>query len=205
MAIGPWKNTQHKFFLYRFPEIIPKIYEIREIVGLRIVEWDNKNPEDSVRQCQNEINNRSVKEVMKDTSTNGKDAVSASSPETVPTMPMDLDEVRSTVMEEVRDLFNELVTKVSRKAEIPLSRGVTYCKALKKQETLQPMKRDIGFEASKETVNSRILTRNQDSLERGIVENQEISDDESSFGRLYKKSDYHFGSRTNIDFIERER
>ena len=147
------KDFQHKLFLYRFPEIIPKIYDIREIVGLRIVEWDNKNPKDPARQCQNEINNRSVEEGMKDSSANGQDAVSASPPETIPTMPMDLDEVRSTVMEEVRELFDELVTKVSRKAEIPLSRGVTYRKVLKKQETLQPVKRDDGFETSKETVN----------------------------------------------------
>ena len=27
------KDVQHKLFLYRFPEIIPKINEIREIVG----------------------------------------------------------------------------------------------------------------------------------------------------------------------------
>ena len=81
-------------------------------------------------------------------------------------------------------MLDELVTKVSK---IPLSKGVTYRKALKKQETLQPMKRDIGFEASKETVNSRISTKNQDSLGRRIVEDQEISDDESSLGRLYKR------------------
>ena len=126
------KDFQHKLFLYRFPEIIPKIYDFREIVGLRILEWNNKNPKDPVRQCRNEINNRSVEEVMKDSSANGQDAVSTSSPVTIPTMPMDPDEVRSTVMEEVSDLFDELVTKVSRKAEIPLSRGVTYRKALKK-------------------------------------------------------------------------
>ena len=74
---------------------MPKIYDIREIVGLRIVEWDNKNPKDPVRQCQNEINNRGVEEVMKNSSANGQDAVSASSPDTIPTMPMDLDEVRN--------------------------------------------------------------------------------------------------------------
>ena len=173
------KDFQHKFFLYRFPEIIPKIYDIREIVGLRMVEWDNKNPKDPVRQCQNEINNRSVEERMKDSSANGQHAVSASPPETIPTMPMDLDEVRSTVMEEVRELLNELVTKVSRKAEIPLSRGVTCRKVLKKQETLQPMKRDYGFETSKETVNSRISTSSEHS--------QEITEDETSFGRMYKR------------------
>ena len=116
---------------------------------------------------------------MKDSSANGQDAVSASPPETIPTMPMDLDEVRSTVMEEVRELLNELVTKVSRKAEIPLSRCVTCRKVLKKQETLQPMKRDYGFETSKETVNSRISTSSEHS--------QEITEDETSFGRLYKR------------------
>ena len=94
-------------------------------------------------------------------------------------MPMDLDEVRLTVTEEIRDLLDESVTKVSRKAEIPLSRGVAYRKALKKQKTFQPMKRDADFEASKETFNGRISTTNQHS--------QEISDDESSFGKLYKK------------------
>ena len=67
------KYFQHKLFLYRFPEIVPKIYDIREIVGLRIVDWDNKNPKDPVRQCQNEINDRSVEEVMKDSSANGQD------------------------------------------------------------------------------------------------------------------------------------
>ena len=165
--------------MYRFPKIIPKISDIREIVGLRIVEWDNKNPKDPVRQCQNEINNRSVEDRMKYSSANGQDAVSASPPETIPTMPMDLDDVRSTVKEEVRELLDELVTKVSRKAEIPLSRGVTYRKVLKKQETLQPMKRDDDFETSKETVNSRISTSNEHS--------HKITEDETSFGRLYKR------------------
>ena len=126
------KNFQHKLFMYRFPEIIPKIYDIREIVELRIVEWDNKNPKDPVRQCQNEIYNRSVKEVIKDSSKHGKDAISASFPETITTMPMDLDKVCSTAIEEVRDLLDELVTKVSRKTEIPLSRGVSYHKVMKK-------------------------------------------------------------------------
>ena len=90
------KDFQHKLFLYRFSEIIPKIYDIREIVGLRIVEWDNKNPKDPVRQCQNEIN-----------------------------------------------------------------------------------KRSDGFETSKETVNSRISTTSEHS--------QEVTEDETSFGRLYKR------------------
>ena len=90
------KDFQHKLFLYRFPEIIPKIYDIREIVGLRIAEWDNKNPKDPVRQCQNEIN-----------------------------------------------------------------------------------KRCDGFETSKETVNRRISTTSEHS--------QETTEDETSFGRLYKR------------------
>ena len=73
---------------------------------------------------------------MKDSSANGQDAVSAYPPETIPDLPMDLDEACSTVIEVVRELLDELVMKVSRKAEIPLSRGVTYRKVLKKQETL---------------------------------------------------------------------
>ena len=81
---------------------------------------------------------------MKDSSANGKDAVSASSSETTPTMPMDLDEVCSTMIEDVIDLLDELVTKMSRKDYIPLSRLVTYRKELKKQET-HLVKRDIGF------------------------------------------------------------
>ena len=121
LVLGKTQNYfQHKLFLYGFPDIIPKIYDIREIIGLRIVEWDNKNPQDPVRQCQNEINNRSVEERMKDSSANGQDAVSASPPETIPTMTMDLDEVRSTVMEEERELLDELVTKVSKKSGISL-------------------------------------------------------------------------------------
>ena len=114
------KDFPHKLFLYGFPDIIPKIYDITEIVGLRIVEWDNKNPKDTVRPCQNEINNRSVEEKMKNSSANGQDAVSASPPETIPTMTMDLDEVRSIVMEEERELLDKLVTKVSRKSGIAL-------------------------------------------------------------------------------------
>ena len=91
MVLGKIHNDfQHKLFLYRFSEITPKIYEMREIVGLRIVEWDNKTPKDPVRQCQNEINNRSVKEVMKDSSAHGKDSLSTSSFETIPAMQMDL-------------------------------------------------------------------------------------------------------------------
>ena len=107
MAIGSWKNTQEfpaQVISAQIPEMIPKIYEIRDIVGLRIVAWNNKNRKDPVKQCQNEIKNRSVKEVMKDSSAHGKDAVSASSPETIPAMSMDLDEFCSTVMEKVRDL-----------------------------------------------------------------------------------------------------
>ena len=144
LVLGKTQNYfQHKLFLYGFPDIIPKIYDIREIVGLRIVECDNKNP---------------------------KDPVSASPPETIPTMTMDLDDIRSTIMEEERELLDELVTKVSRKLKF-------HCKVLKKQETLQPMKRDYGFETSKETV--RISTTSEHS--------QEITEDETSFGRLYKR------------------
>ena len=38
--------------------MISKIFEIREIVGFRLVEWDNSNPRDPVRIAKNQLANR---------------------------------------------------------------------------------------------------------------------------------------------------
>ena len=38
--------------------MISKIFEIREIVGFRLVEWDNSNPRDPVRIVKNQLVNR---------------------------------------------------------------------------------------------------------------------------------------------------
>ena len=38
----------HNLFLRRCPEMTLKIFEIREIIGFRLVEWDNSNSKDPV-------------------------------------------------------------------------------------------------------------------------------------------------------------
>ena len=52
-------NFDHKGFLREYQQIIPKIYELRDRTGIRIVEWSNHNPEDPVRkmdmQLQSEV------------------------------------------------------------------------------------------------------------------------------------------------------
>ena len=52
-------NFNHKGFLREYQQIIPKIYELRDRTGTRIVEWSNDNPEDPVRkmdmQLQSEV------------------------------------------------------------------------------------------------------------------------------------------------------
>ena len=48
----------HNLFLRRYPEMILKIFEIREIVRFRLVEWDNSNPKDPVRIVKNQLANR---------------------------------------------------------------------------------------------------------------------------------------------------
>ena len=50
----------HNLFLRRYPEMISKIFEIREIVGFRLVEWDNSNPRDLVRIVKNQLTNREI-------------------------------------------------------------------------------------------------------------------------------------------------
>ena len=48
----------HNLFLRRYPEMISKfskVFEIREIVGFRLVEWDNRDP---VRIVKNQLANR---------------------------------------------------------------------------------------------------------------------------------------------------
>ena len=48
----------HNLFLRRYPEMISNMFEIREIVGFRLVEWDNSNPRDPVRIVKNQLANR---------------------------------------------------------------------------------------------------------------------------------------------------
>ena len=48
----------HNLFLRRYPEMISNIVEIREIVGFRLVEWDNSNPRDPVRIVKNQLATR---------------------------------------------------------------------------------------------------------------------------------------------------
>ena len=48
----------HNLFLRRYPEMISKIFEIREIVGFRLIEWDNSDPKDPVRIVKNQLANR---------------------------------------------------------------------------------------------------------------------------------------------------
>ena len=45
----------HNLFFRRYPEMISKIFEIREIVGFRLVEWENSNPRDPVRIMKNQL------------------------------------------------------------------------------------------------------------------------------------------------------
>ena len=47
----------HNLFLRRYPEKISSIFEIREIVGFRLVEWDNSDPRDPVRIVKNRFGN----------------------------------------------------------------------------------------------------------------------------------------------------
>ena len=48
----------HNLFLRRYPEMISKIFKIREIVRFRLVEWDNSNSRDPVRIVKNQLANR---------------------------------------------------------------------------------------------------------------------------------------------------
>ena len=48
----------HNLFLRRYPEMISKIFEIREIYGFRLIEWDNSNLRDPVRIVKNQLANK---------------------------------------------------------------------------------------------------------------------------------------------------
>ena len=47
----------HSLYLRRYPEMISKIFEIREIVVFRLVEWGNSNRRDPVRIVKNQLAN----------------------------------------------------------------------------------------------------------------------------------------------------
>ena len=47
----------HNLFLRRYPEIILKISDIRKIIGFRLAEWDNSDPNDPVRIVKNQLAN----------------------------------------------------------------------------------------------------------------------------------------------------
>ena len=48
----------HNLFLRRYPEMISKMFKIREIVEFRLVEWDNSNPRAPVHNVKNQLGNR---------------------------------------------------------------------------------------------------------------------------------------------------
>ena len=48
-------NFDHKGFMREYQQIIPKIYELRDCTGIRILEWSNDNPEDPVRKMDMQL------------------------------------------------------------------------------------------------------------------------------------------------------
>ena len=48
----------HNLFLRRYPKMISKIFQIREIVEFRFIESDNSYPRDPVRIVKNQLANR---------------------------------------------------------------------------------------------------------------------------------------------------
>ena len=51
-------ELDHNLFLRRYPKMISKIFQIREIVGFRLIELDNSYPRDPVRIVKNQLANR---------------------------------------------------------------------------------------------------------------------------------------------------
>ena len=58
-------------FFREYQQIIPKIYELRDRTGIRIVEWSNDNPEDPVRKMDMQLQSE-VKETQAETQENYK-------------------------------------------------------------------------------------------------------------------------------------